>query len=110
MECTITADSQEWSCAVTLRGSSGEFSGIIRSKDQVELWIRRAQAAVLCPHLSSDTFKTKSREELKQLTDSGLDNKVLKFSKTAIEIKISDPEGSDLMFVDLPGIFPVLSS
>ncbi|TBU37909.1 P-loop containing nucleoside triphosphate hydrolase protein [Dichomitus squalens] len=103
-ECTITADSQEWSCTVTIRGSSQEFSGIIHSKDQVELWIRRAQAAVLCPHISTDTFKTKNREELKDIADSSVDSNVLKFSKKAIEIRISDPEGSDLMFVDLPGL------
>ncbi|KAI0689147.1 P-loop containing nucleoside triphosphate hydrolase protein [Cerioporus squamosus] len=89
-----------WSCTVSLRrdGPTGEepFSPELKDKNEVELWIRRAQAAVLCPDLPESTFKAKSRDEIKALTDTDSHAKVV--------ININDPEGTDLSFVDLPGL------
>ncbi|KAI1782037.1 P-loop containing nucleoside triphosphate hydrolase protein [Ganoderma leucocontextum] len=106
MECTILTSSAQWSCSISLRGDgiNTAFSPVLTSKDVVELWIRRAQAAVLCPHLDRDIFKTMSREQIRQVTDCGIDEQVKKFSNTVVEVKICDPNGADLVFVDLPGL------
>lgn len=114
MECTILASSSTWSCSISLRivgntqngaPSVVAFSPIITDRNQVEVWIRAAQAAVLCPHLPRETFKGKSREELKILTNPDHDPKVLAFTKNVVIIDICDPRGADLSFVDLPGTF-----
>ncbi|RDX42100.1 hypothetical protein OH76DRAFT_1448839 [Lentinus brumalis] len=108
MECNISTDAPQWSCTVSLRreGPSREelFSPELRNKNEVELWIRRAQAAVLCPHLPGDTFKTICREDIKALTDTESGPEVLPFTKSKVVINIYDPEGTDLSFVDLPGL------
>ena len=105
MECTLLTSSDQWSCSISLRGDgiNTAFSPELTSKDVVELWIRRAQAAVLCPHLDRERFKTMSREEIKQVTDHTADPEVKRFSNTVVEVKILDPDGTDLVFVDLPG-------
>lgn len=114
MECTILASSSTWSCAISLRivgdtqngaPSVVPFSPVITDRNQVEVWIRAAQAAVLCPHLPRETFKGKSREELKILTNPDHDPNVLAFTKNVVIIDICDPRGADLSFVDLPGTF-----
>lgn len=105
MECTILTTSGPWSCTISLRDSTGTraFSPELTEKDNVELWIRRAQATVLCPHLSDDRFKRESKEQIQASTDSNTNNKVLKFTKSKVVIDIQDPRGADLAFVDLPG-------
>ena len=101
----MLTSSDKWSCSISLRGEgiNTAFSPVLTSKDLVELWIRRAQAAVLCPHIDRDKFKTMSREEIKHVTDHTINAEVKRFSKTVVEVKILDPEGTDLVFVDLPG-------
>ncbi|PIL37749.1 transporter [Ganoderma sinense ZZ0214-1] len=108
MECTLLTSSDKWSCAISLRGDhiNEAFSPEITSKADVELWIRRAQAAVLCPHLHMGRFKTMSHEEIKHATDHTVDPEVKRFSNTVVEVKILDPDGTDLVFVDLPGLIP----
>ena len=63
--------------------------------------IRRAQAAILSPHRSSEDFLDKSYQELKEITES--DEDILEFSRNAVMVDIEDPNGTDLFFVDLPG-------
>ncbi|KAI0707439.1 P-loop containing nucleoside triphosphate hydrolase protein [Cerioporus squamosus] len=108
MECNISTDAQQWSCTVSLRrdGPTGDepFSPELKDKNEVELWIRRAQATVLCPHLPGNTFMAKSREEIKTLTETDSQTEVLPFTKSKVVININDPEGTDLSFVDLPGL------
>ena len=105
MECTLLTSSEQWSCSVSLRGDgiNTAFSPELTSKADVELWIRRAQAAVLCPHLDRERVKAMSREEIKVATDHTADPAVRRFSNTVVEVKILDPDGTDLVFVDLPG-------
>ncbi|KAI0665753.1 P-loop containing nucleoside triphosphate hydrolase protein [Trametes maxima] len=107
MECTILTTTAGWSCSISLRmankGSVG-FSPSLSSKSEVEVWIRRAQAAILCPHLAIDIFKTKDRDALRALTDATTDPMVLKFTNDVVVIDIYDPYGVDLSFVDLPGL------
>ncbi|PIL37741.1 transporter [Ganoderma sinense ZZ0214-1] len=108
MECTLLTSSDKWSCKISLHGDyiNEAFSPEITAKADVELWIRRAQAAVLCPHINKERFTSMSREEIKQATDHTADLKVQRFSNTVVEVKILDPDGTDLVFVDLPGLIP----
>ena len=105
MECTIfSADS--WSCTIHLRISGRrdeQFSPVLTSKSDVELWIRRAQGALLCyNYLPIATFKNKSREQIKELTDPE-DARVLTLTNDIVVVTITDPSGANLSFVDLPG-------
>ena len=106
MECTILS-AEKWTCQISLRTGKGTadklYSPVLGPKDDVELWIRRAQATVLCPHLPDDTFKGMGREDIKASTDSERDPSVLTVSKGIVVIDIEDPSGADLSFVDLPG-------
>ncbi|TFK32040.1 P-loop containing nucleoside triphosphate hydrolase protein [Crucibulum laeve] len=114
MECTMSSSSTSWSCSITLRieydpsgnplGASTAipFGSKITSKSQVEIWLRRAQAAVLNPHLSPEEFYTKSEAELKQA--AATDVKTLMFSKNVVCVHVNDPDVTDLSFVDLPGL------
>jgi hypothetical protein len=111
MECAMISSAGFWSCQITLRISvdvNGNnlpaedripFGPIITDKNDVELWIRRAQAAILSPHLSSTEFYAKSLMELRNRTDP----QMLPFSTNVIHVEIKDPELTDLSFIDLPG-------
>ena len=112
MECTILTTEFKWSCSISLRvvedGREGEpnlypFSPKLTTPGDVELWIRRAQAAVLCPHLSRASFTSMSYDDLKAIADHTSDPAVLKFTQSVVVIDIEDPRGADLSFVDLPG-------
>jgi len=117
MECTMSSDAATWSCTIEIRFEFGingspqapvteSFGPTIQSKGSVELWIRRAQAAVLSPHRPRTDFLAMSEEQLKQ--NSGTDSQILKFSKNVVQITVRDPEATDLSFVDLPGAFKSL--
>ena len=106
MECTILS-AEQWSCKISLRAGKStadqQYSPPLGPMDDVELWIRRAQATVLCPHLPDDTFKEMGREEIKAKTNSDADPNVFTVTKSVVVIDIEDPSGADLSFVDLPG-------
>ncbi|KAI0820853.1 P-loop containing nucleoside triphosphate hydrolase protein [Trametes gibbosa] len=112
MECTIWSSESAWSCSISLHVidelddsfTEMSFSPPLATPAEVEIWIRRAQAAVLCPHILPEAFTSKSREELKGLTDSRNDPRVLRFTKSVVVVDIHDPNGADLSFVDLPGL------
>ena len=96
-----------WSCSISLQFDNGgsrtvkPFGGKIYSRSEVEIWIRRAQAAVLSPHRPEADFLKKSEHELK----TEVDPKRLEFSKDSVRVDIMDPESPNLDFVDLPGEF-----
>lgn len=106
MRCRVFSETKEWSCDIFLQtspdtGSSNtrkRFSPPITSKAEVEVWIRRAQIALLNPTAPRKSFMTKTEQELKALTRS------LEFSKSIVEIDIYDPHGIELAFIDLPGL------
>jgi len=112
MECTMT-QAPEWSCTITLRleyDANGDvyasqktelFGETLRNKSDVEIWLRRAQAAILCPHMSSNEFHNKSKEDLEQLRKT--DKRMKEFSKNTIHVDVRDPDVTSLSFVDLPG-------
>ena len=113
MVCTMSSKAKSWSCIVSLRRmfthngtplatpTIEQFGGVIEDPSAVELQIRRAQAAILSPHLPASDFYSLSKEELTQNARS--DNAMLEFSKNEIQVEVLDPNATDLTFVDLPG-------
>lgn len=110
MECTMSSSATTWSCSISLRidynaeGVKAEtathsFGPVITDRATVELWLRRAQAAILSPHLPHSEFHTKSELELRTP-----DAARLPFSKNAVLVVLCDPAITDLSFVDLPGL------
>ncbi|OBZ73062.1 Interferon-induced GTP-binding protein Mx2 [Grifola frondosa] len=106
MECIIWEAESKWTCQVSLRrtGETSDFpfSPVLTSKNEVEIWLRRAQTAILSPHRAAAYFTAKGREDLRSLTKD--DPEMHKFSSDVVVIEIHDPEGADLSFVDLPGL------
>jgi len=110
-----------WSCEISLRFDYDDFGARLPAsrtedfclhltdKGSMEIWLRRAQAAILSPHLPYQSFFNKSLGDLRNATR--LDTKMLKFSKNTICLNIKDPDATVLSFVDLPGAnIPSLSS
>jgi vacuolar protein sorting-associated protein 1 len=110
----MSSSSQSWSCNITLRfdydvtGDKLQLStfvpfkeGITDKKD-VNIWLRRAQAAILNPSSSREEFIDKNVDELREITNHGTG---LKFSRNVVVLNIMDPDAIDLSFIDLPGMF-----
>lgn len=110
MECRLSSSSGPWTCQVSIRwefdkdGSPKDevhevpFGGVITSKADVELTLRRAQAAVLNPNISPSKYLTLSVENLKTHPTNEL-----QFSRNVVCVDLSGPELTDLAFIDLPG-------
>ena len=113
MECTMSSNTTTWSCKLKLRfdydsfGRSAfqqkevAFGPIITDKNDMDVWFRRAQAAILNPDLTPGSFHRKSVQDLRNLTSTNS----LKFSRNVVSIFIEDPNATDLSFVDLPGLY-----
>ncbi|KAF8550164.1 hypothetical protein OG21DRAFT_451650 [Imleria badia] len=111
MECTMSSIATTWSCTIKLRfdyDSSGHsthqqkeisFGEIITDRNDVDIWLRRAQAAILNPDLDPKSFYQRNIQDLRSLTSPNS----LKFSRNVVSIFIEDPTATDLSFVDLPG-------
>ncbi len=109
MECRLASSAGPWSCQVYLRWefqTTGErqdevkevtFGSLLTDKKDVELMLRRAQAAVLNPKIHQSKFLDKSENDLKRVKNG------LQFSRNAVCLDLSGPELTDLSFVDLPG-------
>lgn len=113
MECRLSSSSEPWRCQVSIRwefDSSGKrrnevqettFGAVITNKTEVELMLRRAQAAVLHPDIPAAKFVTMGASELNK--ESPLQTKRLLFSRNVVCIDLAGPDLTDLSFVDLPG-------
>lgn len=113
MECRLTYAPDDWSCQIKIRWeydedddrydevSEEDFGPLLRDKAQVEPMLRRAQAAVLNPHLPWDVFEEMSDEELRAPKIG--DKSPLLFSRNVVCVELSGPDLVDLSFVDLPG-------
>ncbi|KAG2141892.1 P-loop containing nucleoside triphosphate hydrolase protein [Suillus clintonianus] len=110
MECTMSSHASSWACTITLRigfnrnglelrkPTNVRFGGTLTDKGEFEVWMRRAQAAILNPNVPSSTFHTKTIEELRNAKS------LLKFSRNVVCVSIQDPDATDLSFYDLPGL------
>ncbi|KAG2365973.1 P-loop containing nucleoside triphosphate hydrolase protein [Suillus spraguei] len=108
MECTMSSHATSWSCTITLRmgfDNNGRdlkntvtvpFGRTITDRNKVEVWLRRAQSAILNPNVPSSSFHTKTIEELRSTRNT------LKFSRNVVCVSIEDPDATDLSFYDLP--------
>jgi vacuolar protein sorting-associated protein 1 len=117
MEVRLSSSATAWSCKISLRIENGStlssddaatithttkpFGPILDDKAQVEIWLRRAQAAILAPHRDHATLYKMTREQLRVLYDA--DERMLQFSRDVIVLEVWDPEATNLSFVDLPG-------
>ena len=113
----MSSAADAWSCVISLRFEydnrgmalptprTHEFGPILSDKNQFEISLRRAQAAILNPHLPHDKFLRMTAQDLQNYIQS---ESSLKFSKNTVCVDISDPEATDLMFADLPGMSKVL--
>ena len=113
MECHLSTSATSWSCTISLRisfTSTGEHAPVLKqfavltNKAYVEIWLRRAQAAILNPHLEPETFHRKTEAELKAGVRA---EGTLQFSKNTVVVDVKDPDVADLSFIDLPGKFSV---
>ncbi|EGO22889.1 hypothetical protein SERLADRAFT_471404 [Serpula lacrymans var. lacrymans S7.9] len=110
MECTMSSAAKSWSCTISLRtdydhtgkalaqSSKVLFGAPLTNKNEVDIWLRRAQSAILNPSLPPESFYQMPYAELRGRANA------LKFSKNVVHISIEDPEATDLSFVDLPGL------
>ncbi|KAH7883417.1 P-loop containing nucleoside triphosphate hydrolase protein, partial [Phlebopus sp. FC_14] len=111
MECTMSSSATSWSCKISLRtdydtrghplpnSTRVTFGPTITDRNSVELWLRRAQAAILNPNTPQEQFHQKTLNELRSLNGRS----ELKFSRNVVSIAIEDPDVTDLSFVDVPG-------
>jgi len=101
----MSSSATSWSCKIKLRFDYAvqqreiSFGPTITDKNDIEIWLRRAQAAILNPNLAPESFHTMSIQELRNLPSTNS----LKFSRNVVSIFIEDPSATDLSFVDLPG-------
>ncbi|KAJ7207815.1 P-loop containing nucleoside triphosphate hydrolase protein [Mycena pura] len=112
MECSMSSSDNTWSCSISLRfdhnaqgvkvdPNTHAFGTTITDRSAVELWLRRAQAAILSPHISYENFYIKTEQELR---DAPPDAQRLPFSRNAVLVDVRDPDITDLSFIDLPGL------
>lgn len=117
MEINLINTPGHWSCTVTLRfefDSSGNrlletlivpFGPVLGHVDEVELALRRAQAAILSHPMDPNSFLSKTKHELDyyRSRDAFLGG-TQKFSKNCVVLDIHDEQCLNLSFVDLPGL------
>ncbi|KAL5513429.1 hypothetical protein ACEPAH_3828 [Sanghuangporus vaninii] len=117
MEVNMISQPGQWECKIFLRFEYDEtgaeispiekvpFGSTLTSVDDVELALRRAQAAILNYPKPSDLFLMKTRNELEYYRKpEAFKNGTLKFSKNVVVVDIFDPDCGNLSFVDLPGL------
>ena len=113
MEVTMSSSVSKWSCNISLRNEydaqgnkhkaplTKPFGSTITNKGEVEIWLRRAQAAILSPHRAPEYWYQLGRDEIQQFTRTDTD--MLEFSRNVVVVLLEDPDATDLSFVDLPG-------
>ncbi|KAG7087248.1 hypothetical protein E1B28_013229 [Marasmius oreades] len=78
------------------------FGTTITDPKELELWIRRAQAAILSPHREHEDFYVMNTDTIR--TSLNNDPKTLSFSRNIVGVEVKGPDAIPLTFVDLPGI------
>lgn len=113
MECRLSSSEKRWSCQLSIRWefdqndkpmdkvSETPFGPLITNKSEVELALRRAQAAVLNPSVPAASFLTYGIDELKSVPRGS--QIAIPFSRNVICVDLEGPELTDIIFLDLPG-------
>lgn len=106
----MSSATTSWTCTISLRNNEGashntnqlqRFGPIIEDKSSVELWLRRAQAAILSVDPNKSRWESKTAQEIREAIQEG--RGIRQFTKDAIVVDIQDQDATDLSFVDLPG-------
>jgi hypothetical protein len=100
----MSNDTTTWSCSISLRfGTDGTttFSPTISNRNDVDIWLRRAQVAVLNPNQPPESFTAISGPDIRTLLDARNEQ----FTTNTIVVRVLDPNATNLLFVDLPGMF-----
>ena len=117
MECRLLSSDGPWSCQVSIRWEYDAddkrknkieeelFGDLLTEKAEVELALRRAQAAVLNSKTPLSQFLDMSESELDELSPRDRPEST-PFSQNVVCVDIAGPDLTDLSFVDLPGLFP----
>ncbi|KAH9884397.1 P-loop containing nucleoside triphosphate hydrolase protein [Cubamyces lactineus] len=112
LRLSSSAPDEPWSCQVFIRWEPSALDGrpagevpfgkplTSETQDDIELVLRRAQAAVLNPQIGFEHVLTRTPEELSSLMTQA----PYRFSKNVVCVDISGPDLPDLSFVDLPGL------
>jgi hypothetical protein len=104
IECSMSNDSATWSCSISLRfGTDGTttFSPTNLNRNEVDIWLRRAQVAILNPNQPPQSYTAISESEIRRLLDARNEE----FTTDTIVVRVLDPNATNLLFVDLPGMF-----
>lgn len=109
IECRMTFREDVWTCKISIRWEYNKdgtkrdpveevaFGNAITNKKEVELALRRAQAALLNPDKSG--FEDSLEEDLLSEANE------LSFSQNVVCVDLSGPDLVDLAFVDMPGVY-----
>lgn len=103
----MSSTATSWMCTISLRseGNLGaatqRFGPVITNKRDVELWLRRAQGAILSTEVNKLQWESKSAAEIKQAIQDKIGMR--EFTEDTIVVDIQDQGVTDLSFVDLPG-------
>ena len=115
MECRLLSSDSPWSCQVSIRWEydpDGQrrnkieeelFGDLLTEKAEVEMMLRRAQAAVLNPKTPLSHFLGMTESELNELSPRDRPEST-PFSQNVVCVDIAGPDLTDLSFVDLPGM------
>lgn len=76
------------------------FGDIIINKEEVEPLLRRAQFAVLNPHLAFSEVLSMPMDELRKSASAQSKS----FSRNVVCVDLQGPDLTDLSFIDLPGM------
>ena len=116
----MTQISGTWECQISLRfdyDSNNKptetrriiFGPLLTAKSDVELMLRRAQAAILNPDVKPENFLSKDERDLAYYrTEEAFERGTLKFSRNVVCIDVRDPNMPDISFIDLPGISSII--
>ncbi|KAJ3972925.1 P-loop containing nucleoside triphosphate hydrolase protein [Lentinula raphanica] len=113
VELSMSSFVEEWECTISLRYNISENSGgnststvfctlSAIEKSNVDLWLRRAQAAILSHERPISDFQNMGLAKLKALRPG--EGSMRAFSMDVIQVDLKDPELTDLTFIDLPGL------
>ncbi len=116
MECRLSHSSGPWSCQIKIRWEFSDaasrrlpaveeidFGPRLFDKSNVEIMLRRAQAAVLNPSRPLSTFLEMNEKDQRLISK---DKNQYQFSRNVVCVDLAGPDLADLSFVDLPGTFP----